>query len=82
MIEGRHDQEVSRCLAMAGFQQSAQALDADDLALVPFMLWLDDLVDALVNPLMMIFLEILGQNVPPLFFRGEDQVIEAFLMHL
>ena len=64
---------------MVGFQQSARTLNADDLALVPFMLRLDDPVDALVNPLLMIVLEILGQNVPQLLFGEEDQVIETLL---
>jgi hypothetical protein len=64
---------------MVGFQQSAQTFDADDLALVPFVLWLDDLVEALVNPLLMIVLEILGQDVPQLLFGEEDQVIETLL---
>ncbi len=43
------------------------------------MLWLDDLVDARVNPLMMIVLEMLGQDVPQLLFGEEDQVIETLL---
>ena len=37
--------------AMARFQQSAQTLDANDFALVPVALRLDDSVDALANPL-------------------------------
>jgi hypothetical protein len=39
---------------MAGFQQSTESLDTDDLAVVSFMLWFNDLIDALVDPLMMI----------------------------
>ena len=50
---------MSRRLAMVGFQQSAQTFDANDLALFPFMPRLDDSVEALVNPLVMIVLEIL-----------------------
>ena len=50
---------MSRCFAMVGFQQPAQTLDADDLARVSFMLRLDDPVETLVNPLVMIVLEIL-----------------------
>jgi hypothetical protein len=64
---------------MVGFQQSTQTLDADDLTLMTFMLRLDDLVKALVNPLVMIVLEILGQNVAQLFFGGEDQMVETLL---
>jgi len=45
---------------MVGFQRSAQTFDTDDPALVPFVLWLNDLVDALVNPLVVIVLEVLG----------------------
>jgi len=41
---------------MVGSQQSAKSLNASDLALVPFMLGLDDPVEPLVNPLMMIVL--------------------------
>ena len=70
---------ASRRLAMVGSQQSAESFDADNLALVPFVLWLDDLVDALVYPLMMIVLEILGQDVPQLLFGEEDQVTETLL---
>jgi hypothetical protein len=51
--------KMSRRFAMVGFQQSAPTLDANDLALIPFMLRLDDLVETLVNPLVMIVLEIL-----------------------
>jgi hypothetical protein len=35
---------------MAGFQQSAQTLNADDFALISFMLRLDDPVEALTLP--------------------------------
>ena len=55
--------EVSRGLAMVGFQQSTQTLNANDLALISFMLGLDDLVKALVYPLVMIAGEILGEDV-------------------
>ncbi len=48
---------------MVGFQQSAQAFNTDNLAVVPFMLWLDDSIDALVNPLMMVVLKVLGEDV-------------------
>ena len=58
---------ASRRFAVIRLQQSAQTLNADNLALVPFVLWLDDLVDALVNPLMMIVFEILGQDLSQLF---------------
>ena len=47
---------MSRGLAMIGFQQSAQTLNADDLTLMTFMLGFDDLVEALVNPFMVIVL--------------------------
>ena len=60
---------VSRRLAMVGLQQSAQTLDANDLALIPFMLRLDDPVETLVNPLVMVVLEILGQNISQLYLR-------------
>jgi hypothetical protein len=43
---------------MVGLQQSAKALNADDLTLAAIMLWLDDLIEALVDPLMMIVLEV------------------------
>jgi hypothetical protein len=64
---------------MLGFQQSTQTLDAEDFALVPFVLRLDDPVETLVNPLLGIVLEILGQDVAELFFGGEDEMIETFL---
>jgi hypothetical protein len=70
---------MSRRLAVIRLQQSAQPLNADDFALVPFMLWLDDPAEPLVNPLMMIVLEILGQDVSQLVFGGEDEMIETFL---
>ena len=52
--------KMSRGFAMVRLQQSAQTLDADDRALVSFMLRIDDLVDALVNPFVMIVLKVLG----------------------
>ena len=45
---------------MVGFQQSTESLYADDFTLMTFMLRLDDPVEALVNPLVMIVLEVLG----------------------
>ncbi len=63
---------MSRGLAMVGFQQAAQTLDADDLTLMTFMLGLDNLVKALVNPLVVIVLEVLAQDVAQLFFGGEE----------
>jgi len=54
---------VSSRLAMIGFQQSAQALDTDNLAIVPFMTGGNDPVDALVDPLVMVMLEIFGEDV-------------------
>jgi hypothetical protein len=68
---------LSRRLAMVGFQQSAQALDADDLVLVSLMLGLDDPVEALVNPLVMAVLDVLGQDVAQLLLRGKDEIVEA-----
>jgi hypothetical protein len=53
---------------MVRLQQSAEALNADDLTLVSFMLGLDDLVKALVNPLVVIVLEVLAQDMAQLFF--------------
>ena len=41
-------------IAVVGVQESAKSLDTDALALVSFVWWLDALVDALVNPLMVI----------------------------
>ncbi len=61
--------EASRGLAVIGFQQSAQTLDANDLALVSFMLGLDDVAKALVNSLVVIVLEVLAQDIAQLFFR-------------
>ena len=40
------------------FQQSARMLTTDDFALVSFMLRRDDPIEILVNPLMVIVLEI------------------------
>ena len=60
-------------------QQSAEALDTDDLTVTALMPRLDDPIDALVNPLMMIVLEILREDVPQLLFGEEDQVIETLL---
>ena len=77
--QGGHDQEASRRFAMVGFQQSTQTLNADDFTLVPLMLGLDDLVEPLVNPVMMIVQEILREDVSQLVFRGEDQVAETLL---
>jgi len=57
---GQYCWGVSRRSAVIGFQQPAQTLDANDLALVLFVLRLDDPVGTLVNSLMMIVLEILG----------------------
>jgi hypothetical protein len=76
-----HVSVVSGCFAVIRLQQSAQTFDTDDLALVPFALGLDDLVDALVNPLVVIVLKILGQNVAELFFGGEDEMIESFFSY-
>ena len=70
---------MSRGFAMIGFQQSAQTFNADDLTLVSFMLRLDDRVEALVNPLVMVVVEVFGQNVSQLCLGGEDQVIETLL---
>ena len=64
---------------MVGLQQSAETLDADDLTLTTLMLWRDDLVNALVNPFVVIVFEILGENVAQLFFGGENKVIETLL---
>ena len=74
-----HISVVSSRFAVIRLPQSAQTLGTDDLALVPFMLWRDDPAEPLVNPLMMIVLEILGQDVAELFFGGEDEMIETFL---
>jgi hypothetical protein len=54
---------------MVRLQQSAQTFDADDLTLMTFMLGLDDLVETLVNPLVVIVLEVLAQDIAQLFFR-------------
>lgn len=72
---------MSRCLAMVGFQQSTEPLYADDFTLMAFVLRLDDPVEALVNPLVMIVLEVLGQDVPQLLFSGEDEMTETFLFY-
>ena len=66
---------------MVRLQQSPEALDADDPTLMTFMLGLDDLVKALVNPLVMIVLEVLAQDVAQLFFRREDEKIETLLFY-
>ncbi len=49
--------------APVGFQQSAQSLDTDDLAIVPSVPRFNDSVDALMNPLVMVVFKILGQDV-------------------
>ena len=54
---------VSARLAMVGFQKAAQAFDAEDLAIVPSIPRLNDLIDALMGPFMMVVLKILGQDV-------------------
>jgi hypothetical protein len=66
-------------LTVVGLQQSAKAFDTDDVALRVLVLWLDDSLEALVNPLVMVVREVLGQDVAQLLFRREDEVIEAFL---
>jgi acylphosphatase len=45
---------VSGSVAVVGFQQSAQTLNANDVTLTALVLRLDDPVEALLNPLMMI----------------------------
>jgi hypothetical protein len=70
---------VSGRFAVIRLQQPAETLNANDLALVPFMLRRDDPAEPLVNPLMMIVLEILGQDVAELFFGEEDEMLETFL---
>jgi hypothetical protein len=70
---------LSGRLARIGFQQSAKTLDANNLTLAAVMLWLDDSMEALVNPLMVVVLEILGQNVAQLVFGREDKMVETFL---
>ena len=55
---------------MVGFQQSAETLDAEDLTLMTFMLGLDDMMETLVNPLVVIVLEVLAQDIAQLFLRG------------
>jgi len=45
---------VSGRFAMVGFQQSAPSFNADDVTLAALILWLDDLVDALMDSLMMV----------------------------
>jgi hypothetical protein len=40
--------------------------------LATLMLRLDDPVEALVNPLMMIVVEVFAQDIAQLFFRRED----------
>jgi hypothetical protein len=42
------------------------------------MPWFDDSTEALVNPLVMIVLEILGQDMSQLLFGSEHQLVEAF----
>jgi len=65
---------------MVRSQQSAKSLNANDLTPAALMLWLDDPVEALVNPLVMIVREIFGKDVAQLFFRGEDEVIKTLLL--
>ncbi len=62
---------------MVGSQQSAQTFDADDVTLT-LMLRLNDPVEALVNPLVVAVLKLLGQNTAKLLFGGEDQLAETF----
>jgi len=66
---------------MVGFQQSAQPFDADDLTPAAFMLGLDDPVDALANPLVMVVLEVLAQDIAQLCFRRQDEKIETLLFY-
>jgi hypothetical protein len=63
---------MSRGLAMVRLQQSTETLNADDLTLMTFRPGLDDLVETLVNPLVMVVVEVFGQNVSQLFLGGED----------
>jgi hypothetical protein len=44
---------------------------ANNVAVFLFVLWLDDSIVALVNPLVMIVLETLGQDMTQLLFRGK-----------
>jgi len=41
------------------------------------MLWLDDPIEALVDPLMMVVLKMLGQDIAQLLFGGEDQMLKT-----
>jgi len=41
------------------------------------MLGLDDPVEALVNPLMMVVLEVLGNNIAKLFLRRQDEMMKS-----
>ena len=54
---------VSGGLAALRSQQSTKSLGADDLALVPFVLRLDDLVEALASSFVMTVLEVLRKDV-------------------
>jgi len=57
---------------MVRLQQSTETLDADDLTLMTFMLGLHDLVETLVDPLVMVVLEVLAQDIAQLCFRRQD----------
>jgi hypothetical protein len=48
------------------FRQSAQTLAADDVTLVLWMSKIDDPIDALVDPFVMILLEVLKNSVSQL----------------
>jgi len=63
---------MSGGLAMVRLQQSTETLDADDLTLMTFMLGLHDLVETLVDPLVMVVLEVLAQDIAQLCFRRQD----------
>ena len=66
---------VSRRPAGVGFQEFPQALTAHNLTMVSFVPRLDDSIQAVVNPLVMVVFEILAQDMAQLFFRGEDQTV-------
>ena len=55
---------------MIGFEQAAKPFDANNFSIfIGFMKWLNDFAQRLVNPLVMIILTIIFQNILQLRYR-------------
>ena len=65
---------------MVGFSSPPESLNTDDRGLVALVSRLDDPVEVLVNSLLMVVLEVFGQDMSELLFGGQDEMLETFLL--